>query len=527
LRANYSFIILVKECAPSMLRYEFVAEPTATDITGFAGLLPYIDLACLLGVLRSVDEQVGVAGPQGWLDRQHVLALMLLNLAGGECIEDIRLLEADAGLCRMVRAAEKYGLRRPQRRALELRFRKGRERAFPSPTRLYEYLNQFHDADEEGKRVEGKAFIPAPNAHLAGLAAVNTALVGAVQRHRPQTAVTLDIDATLQETHKREALYCYQGYRAYQPLNVYWAETGLLVHSEFRDGNVPAGHEVLRVLKAALASLPAGVEKVRVRMDSAGYQHAALRFCATGDEGRREVIEFTVSNDMTAEFRQAAQRVAESEWRPLYRTERGRQVATGQEWAPVVYVPNAIAYSKEAPDYRYLAIREKLEQGVLPGMEGLAPQPELPFATVVMENKAYRLRGIVTNREGQGAELIQWHYQRCGKSEEAHAILKTDLAGGRLPSGKFGANAAWWAIAVLAYNLHMAMRRLALPGPLTDKRLKALRFALIRVPGRVVERGRQLFVRLREQHPALAWLQQMRRVIQALQSAASLAAAPA
>jgi len=35
---------------------------------------------------------------------------------------------------------------------------------------------------------------------------------------------------------------------------------------------------------------------------------------------------------------------------------------------------------------------------------------------------------------------------RCGKSEEAHATMKADLAGGRLPSGKFGANAAWWAI---------------------------------------------------------------------------------
>jgi len=512
-----------------MVSYDFVAEPTSTQLTGFAGLLPYIDLACVLGVLQSVDEQVGVAGPQGWLDRQHVLALMLLNLAGGECIEDIRLLEADAGLCRIVREAEKYGLDRRRRRELERRFRKERARTFPSPTRLYEYLNEFHDAAQEQQRVAGKAFIPTPNAHLTGLTAVNTALVGAVQRHRPQLVATLDIDATLQETHKREALWCYQGYRAYQPLNVYWAQTGLLVHSEFRDGNVPAGYEVLRVLQAGLAALPAGIERIYVRMDSAGYQHDVLKFCATGDGGRRAVIEFTVSNDMTVEFRQAALRVAESEWQPLYRTERGKQVATGQEWAQVVYVPNAIAFSKEAPEYRYLAIRERLEQGVLPGMEGLEQQPELPFATVVMQGTAYRLKGIVTNREGDGAELIHWHYQRCGKSEEAHAILKTDLAGGRLPSGKFGANAAWWAIAVLAYNLQAAMRLLALPGPLTNKRLKALRFALIAVPGRVMEHGRQLFVRLRAQHPALAWLRQMRREIRGLLAGAGrvgLAAAP-
>ena len=78
-----------------------------------------------------------------------MLALVLVNLAGGDCIEDIRLLEADAGLGRMVREAEKYGLSRPERRELQRRFRKGRERAFPSPTRLYEWLDESHDPAQE------------------------------------------------------------------------------------------------------------------------------------------------------------------------------------------------------------------------------------------------------------------------------------------------------------------------------------------------------------------------------------------
>lgn len=494
-----------------MLPYEYVEEPTAAPVTAYAGLFPYLDLACVLGVLQAVDEQVKVCGEQGWRDRQHVLALVLLNLAGGECIEDIRLLEADAGLCRLVREAEKYGLSRPERRDLQRRFRKGRERAFPSPTRLYEWLDEFHDESQEQLRRQGKAFIPAKNAHLRGLEGVNRALVAGVQRHAPASEATLDIDATLQETHKQQALYCYEGYRAYQPINVYWAQTGLVVHSEFRDGNVPAGHEVLRILKESVAALPAGIEQIRVRMDSAGYQHEVLRFCATGDEGRRPVIEFTVSNDMTAEFREAARRVPEGEWQPLAR-KRGEPA---QQWAEVVYVPNAIAHSKDFPEYRYLAIREELEQGELPGMED-SQQQELPFATVVMGKNTYRLRGIVTNREGDGAALIRWHYLRCGKSEEAHAMLKRDLAGGRFPSGKFGANAAWWALVVLAYNLHMALQKLALPDKLKGKRLKRIRFALVNSAGRVVERGRQLFVRLARHHPALAWLIEMRRKLRAL-----------
>ena len=60
---------------------------------------------------------------------------------------------------------------------------------------------------------------------------------------------------------------------------------------------------------------------------------------------------------------------------------------------------------------------------------------------------------MVTNRTLAGYELIWWSRQRCGKGEEVHSVLKSDLAGGRLPSGLFGANAAWWAISVLAFNL--------------------------------------------------------------------------
>ena len=499
-----------------LLPYEFVEEPATCEVTGHVGILPDLDLACVLGILGEADASVGICGSQGWMDRHHVLSLILLNLAGGECVEDIRMLESDSGLCRVFRQAENYGLSKAQRRSLEARFRRGRDRTFPSETRLYEYLNAFHNAFEEDKRVEGKAFIPARNAHLKGLCKVNDTLLANVQRHRPQTEATLDIDATLTQTTKREALFCYKGCRAYQPITTYWAETSLAVVSEFRDGNVGAGQDMLRILKESIAALPEGVKRIRVRMDSAGYQHDVLRFCATGDEGRRDVIEYSVSNDMTSEFRSAVMEVADDDWRPLYRSERGKEVLTGQEWAEVVYVPNTIAFTGKVAPYRYIAIRELVKQGVLPGMDETSSQMDLPFATITCKGLAYRVKGIVTNRDLDGEELIKWHYERCGKSEEAHAVMKTDLAGGTLPSGKFGANAAWWQIMVLAYNLHAAMRLLALPGGLKKKRLKAMRFALIDVPARMVEHSRQLFIRLSRGHPALERRVDMRRAIGAL-----------
>ncbi|MBW2737839.1 MAG: hypothetical protein JRE64_03110 [Deltaproteobacteria bacterium] len=76
----------------------------------------------------------------------------------------------------------------------------------------------------------------------------------------------------------------------------------------------------------------------------------------------------------------------------------------------------------------------------------------------------------------EGEKLIHWLHERCGKSEEAHAVLKDDLAGGKLPSDDFGENAAWWWIMILALNLNAMMKKLAMEGSWLSKRMKAVRF---------------------------------------------------
>ncbi|MBI2859235.1 MAG: transposase [Chloroflexi bacterium] len=93
-----------------------------------------------------------------------------------------------------------------------------------------------------------------------------------------------------------------------------------------------------------------------------------------------------------------------------------------------------------------------------------------------------------------------------------------DLAGGHLPSNRFGANAAWWGMTVLAFNLNSLMKRLALPEGWAPKRLKALRFGFINLAGRVVSRARQLIIRLSQGHPAFEVLIEVRRRLRALRA---------
>ena len=73
----------------------------------------------------------------------------------------------------------------------------------PSESAVFRCLERFHDVDEESKREDHRAFIPAPNGAMKGLRKVNADLVGFVQSRSPQTEATLDMDATLVETPSR------------------------------------------------------------------------------------------------------------------------------------------------------------------------------------------------------------------------------------------------------------------------------------------------------------------------------------
>ena len=80
--------------------------------------------------------------------------------------------------------------------------------------------------------------------------------------------------------------------------------------------------------------------------------------------------------------------------------------------------------------------------------------------------------------------------------EHTHHVLKTELAAAALPSGKFGANAAWFRLNVLTYNLLTALKRLTLPGDLRTARPKRLRFLLFNTVGKVVAHARRTLLRL-------------------------------
>jgi hypothetical protein len=79
----------------------------------------YLDLARVIGLTKSIEKHLKVRkGGQGWTDSQIVLSFVLLNLAGGDCVDDVKIIEADDGFCEVLKKAEIHGLRRKVRRTL-------------------------------------------------------------------------------------------------------------------------------------------------------------------------------------------------------------------------------------------------------------------------------------------------------------------------------------------------------------------------------------------------------------------------
>lgn len=282
-----------------MLPFKYEEEKKDFGTTALCGSLLYLDLLCKMRFFQTVSSHLHAKkDKQGWSDAEFVVTIMLLNICGGDCVDDMKSLEGDEGFRRILKNIELHGVWGRRRVKLKRQWRNGKRNSFPSPSSIFRYLFLFHNAVEEKRREQGKSFIPESLEHLLGFCKINNHMLEFLQSNKPEAIATLDMDATLVESHKKEALYSYKKYKSYQPLNTWWWEQGVVVHSEFRDGNVGAGFEQRRVLDEALDCLPQGIKKVYLRSDTAGYQHDLLKYCEVGKNKRFGRIEFAIGCDV-------------------------------------------------------------------------------------------------------------------------------------------------------------------------------------------------------------------------------------
>ncbi len=310
---------------------------------------------------------------------------------------------------------------------------------------------------------------------------VNQALLSSAL-HRCKE-VTLDIDATEIVAHKAEAQWTYNKNRGFMPMVGHIAETGQVVAVDFRQGNVPPAKNNLAFIRQCQRSLPRGCSLKRLRIDGAGYQTKIIQACD------HEGIEYAIRAKSSAAMRAQIEQAHDSGWQPLL-DKQGKTI-TGQETYRTSFCIGD--YEKAFT----LIIQRKPLQGQL----NLSLDLEGSIEGINLGGYVYR--AIATNRDKlSDSEIIHWYNQRAEDSENRIKELKLDFGGDTLPCSDFSANALYFLITALSYNLFALMRQL-LPEALAHHRAPTLRWRLYAIAAKVVKTGRQLFVKLKENHRAL------------------------
>ena len=443
-----------------------------------AGLLAASRTLRSLRVPVLADVNLGLkARRRGFREGQSVEAVLLLQIAGGDCPEDMALLQGDVCLER------------------------GLGYALPKGRTVRDFLDYFHEESLEAlrpAREEQKSFILPRSPGVVRLQEVQVGVVRNVaQQHvqagEPLKIATVDQDATIIESHKRNAQAHYEGGRGYQPMVAVWAEADLVLADEFRDGNVPAKQAPLTCAQMAFAALPASVTQRYFRGDSACHEKELIQWLKHSERAQESggAIGFAISAVMSAPLLAATRAVAEADWRTIQTEADG----TRRQWAEVPFVPGEANEKKDRQPLRYVGLRL------------LKPQGEL-FA----DGADRHHHAVVTNLDWAGERLLQWHREKAGTVEHVHDEVKNALGGGHLPSQHFNANAAWFKLSLLAYNIVSAMRRLALQGEERAVRLKKFRLLVIQLAGRMSRRQNTLRLRFCAAREAIARVQQIWKV---------------
>ena len=413
------------------------------NLIAFGGLPAVLTLAEQASLHALVDDHVRVPGTAGANASAKVSAIIAGMIAGADSISDLDVLR-HGGMGRLF-----TGLRASTTLGTHLRgYRFGHVRQL----------------DAVASRL------------LANLARVSPILAGADQ------LVYVDVDDTVRETHGYRKQGAAYGYSRVKGLNAQLAIVStplaapVIAATRLRKGNIDSGHGAARLIGDSLATLRRATRPglVIVRADSAYFRHDVVAAATAG--GAR----FSVTARMNKAVVRAIAGIDEQAWTTIrYRDAIYDEVE--QRWisqAEVAEVPFTAFTSHRKADH----VTARL---IVRRVTRLNPHTAKTQGELL---PGYRYHPIFTNTTLAMVDAEAAHRD--------HAIIEAviaDLKDGPLahaPSGKFNANAAWLALASIAFNLTRAAARLA-SKTLGKARTATVRRTMIQVAGRIANQARR------------------------------------
>ena len=117
--------------------------------------------------------------------------------------------------------------------------------------------------------------------------------------------------------------------------------------------------------------------------------------------------------------------------------------------------------------------------------------------------EATRYTVIVSNRSEDMAEIVQWYNQRGECSENRIKELKIGFGMERMPCGQFEANAMFFRIGVLAYNVGRLFILKTLSPAWHRRQVQTLRWMLYETAGKVVFHAGTVWLKVRRHMASL------------------------
>lgn len=278
------------------------------------------------------------------------------------------------------------------------------------------------------------------------------------------TPVTIDIDSSIHETYGLQKqggtkFTHVKGVRGYHPLYAHVAGTGDVVHCRLRSGNANTGRGAARFVTETVNRVrrAGATGPLTLRADSGFYAGAITAAC------RRADVRYSITVRQNPAIRKAIATIDDQAWTPIpYWIDEGADVAETS------YQP----FGKKAPVVRLIVRRVR-------------PTPGSQLA--LFTQWSYHV--LITDRTGPTLDLEADH-RRHAVIEDTIRDLKYGVGLNHFPSGRFGANAAWLTLNVIAHNLARWTSRL---GGLADPPIETgtLRRRYLRVPGRVTRSARR------------------------------------
>lgn len=300
--------------------------------------------------------------------------------------------------------------------------------------------------------------------------------------------LTIDVDSTICETYGLEkqggSRFTYNYVRGYHPLISIVAGTGDVCHTRLRGGPSHAGRGASSFIKETVASVRAAgaTGEITIRADSGFYNHKVVASCRKAD------VRFSITVKMMGKaLHQAFSAIPQEDWTSIPYFMEGAAVAE------ISYTP--FATKKGAQPMRLIVRR-------------VPPTPGSQLALYT----DYSYHAFVTDREGDMLALEADHRAHA-EVENTIRDLKHGMGLNHMPSGRFGANAAWLCLNAIAHNLVRWVSRIGLEETLVMT--KTMRRRYFSLPGRITTSARQSNLHLIRQWP---WAEQFEAALARLRA---------